>query len=67
MQVTPRSLLGIIRLSQAIARLHFRNTIHKEDIDEALRLISSCTNSIMNETVQVGGKLFNDINRLERL
>jgi len=58
MQVTPRALLGIIRLSQAVACLHFRNIIHKEDIDEALRLIASCTNSIMNETIQVGGNSF---------
>lgn len=36
---TPRTLLGLIRLSQALARLRFAEQVVTEDVDEALRLI----------------------------
>lgn len=36
---TPRALLGILRLSQAIARVHFRNEVTQEDVEEAMRLL----------------------------
>ncbi|KAF2842945.1 MCM-domain-containing protein [Patellaria atrata CBS 101060] len=36
---SPRTLLGILRLSQALARLRFAKTVVSEDVDEALRLI----------------------------
>jgi DNA replication licensing factor MCM7 len=36
---TPRTLLGIVRLSQALARLRFAETVITEDVDEALRLV----------------------------
>ncbi|KAH0611512.1 DNA replication licensing factor MCM7 [Morchella sextelata] len=36
---SPRTLLGIIRLSQALARLRFADQVVIEDTDEALRLI----------------------------
>ncbi|KAH8154389.1 uncharacterized protein LAJ45_00916 [Morchella importuna] len=36
---SPRTLLGIIRLSQALARLRFADKVVIEDTDEALRLI----------------------------
>ncbi len=38
--VTPRTLLGIIRLSQAIAKIRFSNQVTQEDVDEALRLFA---------------------------
>jgi DNA replication licensing factor MCM7 len=34
-----RTLLGVLRLSQALARLRFANEVIPEDIDEALRLV----------------------------
>lgn len=34
-----RSLLSIIRLSTALAKLRLKDTVIKEDIDEALRLV----------------------------
>lgn len=37
--VSPRTLLGVLRLSQALARLRFSRTVAPEDVDEALRLI----------------------------
>ncbi|KIW82908.1 hypothetical protein Z517_02151 [Fonsecaea pedrosoi CBS 271.37] len=36
---SPRTLLGVLRLSQALARLRFSNEVVNEDVDEALRLI----------------------------
>ncbi|KAH0541898.1 hypothetical protein FGG08_003618 [Glutinoglossum americanum] len=36
---SPRTLLGILRLSQALARLRFADRVISEDVDEALRLI----------------------------
>ncbi|KAI9808306.1 MAG: Mcm2-7 hexameric complex component [Sarcosagium campestre] len=36
---SPRTLLGILRLSQALARLRFSTLVVSEDVDEALRLI----------------------------
>lgn len=36
---TPRTLLAIIRLSQAMARLRFSESVSEEDVDEALRLM----------------------------
>jgi DNA replicative helicase MCM subunit Mcm2 (Cdc46/Mcm family) len=32
-------LLGIIRLSQSLAKLHFRNEVIQNDVDEAIRLM----------------------------
>ncbi|PWY74589.1 MCM-domain-containing protein [Aspergillus sclerotioniger CBS 115572] len=37
--VTPRTLLGVVRLSQALARLRFSEEVVSEDVDEALRLV----------------------------
>jgi DNA replication licensing factor MCM7 len=37
--ITPRSLLAIIRLAQALAKLRLGDTVKQEDVDEALRLL----------------------------
>ena len=36
---TPRSLLSVLRLAQAHARLHLRSAVNKDDVDEAIRLM----------------------------
>ena len=36
---SPRTLLGVLRLSQALARLRFAEEVITDDVDEALRLI----------------------------
>lgn len=36
---SPRTLLGILRLSQALARLRFADEVITDDVDEALRLV----------------------------
>ncbi|KAJ5105572.1 hypothetical protein NUU61_002919 [Penicillium alfredii] len=47
--VTPRTLLGIVRLSQALARLRFSEEVVREDVDEALRLIEVSKASLYND------------------
>ncbi|KAF3282723.1 Mcm2-7 hexameric complex component [Orbilia oligospora] len=37
-QVTPRTLLALVRFSQALARLRFSDRVEMDDVDEALRL-----------------------------
>ena len=44
--ITPRSLLAVIRLSQALAKLRFNDKVKQEDVDEALRLIEISQSSI---------------------
>lgn len=38
--VTPRTLLAVLRLSQALARIRFDNSVTRSDVDEALRLMA---------------------------
>src|SRR5699024_4690629 len=47
--VTPRTLLGVVRLSQALARLRFSDVVTPEDVDEALRLIEISKASLAND------------------
>ncbi|SPN96661.1 probable DNA replication licensing factor [Cephalotrichum gorgonifer] len=43
---TPRTLLGVVRLSQALARLRFSDEVILEDVDEAIRLIEASKESL---------------------
>ncbi|GLC33654.1 Mcm2-7 hexameric complex component [Pleodorina starrii] len=45
---TPRTLLSILRLSQALARLRFSNLVEQGDVDEALRLMRQTKASLEN-------------------
>ena len=51
---SPRTLLGILRLSQALARLRFSAQVVTDDVDEALRLIEVSKASLYNES-RTGG------------
>lgn len=44
---TPRTLLGILRMAQALARLRFDNKVTPGDVDEALRLSEACKDSLL--------------------
>ncbi|KAJ4514849.1 DNA replication licensing factor MCM7 [Exophiala dermatitidis] len=46
---SPRTLLGVLRLSQALARLRFSNEVVNEDVDEALRLIEVSKASLYHD------------------
>ncbi|EGX91415.1 DNA replication licensing factor mcm7 [Cordyceps militaris CM01] len=49
---TPRTLLGVVRLAQALARLRFSNQVTQDDVDEALRLIEASKDTL---NVDYGG------------
>jgi DNA replication licensing factor MCM7 len=48
MYVTPRTLLAIIRLSQALAKLSFRGEVNQADVDEAIKLMDYSIRSLRN-------------------
>ncbi|TFB05830.1 DNA replication licensing factor mcm7 [Trichoderma ghanense] len=47
---TPRTLLGVVRLAQALARLRFSNQVTQDDVDEALRLVEASKESLNTDT-----------------
>ncbi|ERF71281.1 hypothetical protein EPUS_05333 [Endocarpon pusillum Z07020] len=51
---SPRTLLGILRLSQALARLRFSDQVVTEDVDEALRLVEVSKASLYNDSRSQG-------------
>jgi DNA replication licensing factor MCM7 len=46
---TARTLLSILRLSQALARLRFSDAVEQSDVDEALRLLRMSKSSLYDE------------------
>lgn len=44
-----RTLLGILRLAQALARLRFNDAVEHADVDEALRLMEASKESLQDE------------------
>ncbi|KAI6005829.1 MCM2/3/5 family-domain-containing protein [Pisolithus albus] len=44
-----RTLLGVLRLSQALARLRFANVVQHDDVDEALRLMECSKESLYED------------------
>ncbi|KAI9782176.1 MAG: Mcm2-7 hexameric complex component [Peltula sp. TS41687] len=46
---SPRTLLGVLRLAQALARLRFSAQVAMEDVDEALRLMDVSKASLAEE------------------
>lgn len=45
-QATPRTLLAIIRLAQALAKIRFAREVASDDVDEALRLLAASKESL---------------------
>ncbi|KAK0746087.1 MCM2/3/5 family-domain-containing protein [Schizothecium vesticola] len=63
---TPRTLLGIVRLAQALARLRFAAQVTQDDVDEALRLVEASKESLAAEdrgssrrTLNASSKIYN--------
>lgn len=63
---TPRTLLGVVRLAQALARLRFSNEVTQDDVDEALRLVEASKESL-NAEVGNGGRRLNPSSRIYNL
>ncbi|CCK68055.1 DNA replication licensing factor MCM7 KNAG_0A03750 [Huiozyma naganishii CBS 8797] len=51
-QATPRTLLGIIRLAQALAKLRLVNRVEVEDVEEALRLVRVSKESLYQDNTK---------------
>ncbi|VIO89549.1 replication licensing factor MCM7, putative [Brugia malayi] len=49
---SPRSLLAVIRLSSALARLRLSDVVQSSDIDEAVRLLEACRASVTTEQLK---------------
>jgi DNA replication licensing factor MCM7 len=49
MYTTPRTLLAILRLSQALARLRFENVVQQSDVEEAIRLMYASKSSLLEQ------------------
>ncbi|OLN87941.1 DNA replication licensing factor mcm7 [Colletotrichum chlorophyti] len=64
---TPRTLLGIVRLSQALARLRFSDEVTHDDIDEALRLVEASKESLAAEQNGAGRQRLNASSRIYNL
>jgi len=62
---SPRTLLGVLRLSQALARLRFANEVITDDVDEALRLIEVSKASLYEDDrnrrgdMSISSRIFN--------
>ncbi|GMK55623.1 hypothetical protein CspeluHIS016_0206790 [Cutaneotrichosporon spelunceum] len=52
--VSARTLLGVLRLSQALARLRWDSIVRQEDVDEALRLMDASKQSLIEDRGEVG-------------
>lgn len=50
-----RTLLGIIRMSQAIARIRLSDIVEDKDVDEALRIIDVSKSSLIDDSQRRGG------------
>lgn len=50
MYISPRTLLGIIRISQAFAKINFRNEVTMNDVDESLKLMDHSFKSLRLRT-----------------
>lgn len=53
MYITPRTLLGIIRLSQSLAKLYFREEVQQADVDEAIKLMDYSIKSLNTDNSRV--------------
>lgn len=58
---TPRTLLGVLRMAQAHARLRFADVVESQDVEEALRLMDVCKASLAPNDPTHGGEYDNDV------
>lgn len=58
--ITPRTLLGIIRIAQGLARLRFNNEVEQIDIDNAISLVDSSRNSLKDDDENKDKQIMNN-------
>ncbi|KAM7192283.1 DNA replication licensing factor mcm7 [Rhypophila sp. PSN 637] len=64
---TPRTLLGVVRLAQALARLRLADTVIQDDVDEALRLVEASKDSLAAEDKGTNRRALNASSRIYNL
>lgn len=64
---TPRTLLGVVRLAQALARLRFSNEVTHDDVDEALRLVEASKESLNAAESAANGNTRRGANAVSRI
>lgn len=62
-----RTLLGVLRLAQACARLRWADQVEREDVDEALRLIEISKASLYNEDDSLKESDTTDVSKIYKL
>jgi DNA replication licensing factor MCM7 len=65
--VTARTLLGVLRLSQALARLRMDGVVGQGDVDEALRLMDVSKASLYEHQAGRGGEDQTDTSKIFRI
>lgn len=68
--ITPRTLLGIIRISQGLAKIRQSLTVAQEDVEEALRLLESARHSVdkdPNEDARMNEQFHENTDTLSRI
>lgn len=62
-----RTLLGVLRLAQALARLRFADTVEIADVDEALRLMEVSKESLLDDGDKERESDQSELSRIYRL
>lgn len=62
-----RTLLGVLRLAQALARLRFSNEVAHADVDEALRLMEVSKRSLVEDEDEGHDHDRSDVSKIFRL
>ncbi|KAI0333619.1 MCM-domain-containing protein [Cubamyces sp. BRFM 1775] len=62
-----RTLLGVLRLAQALARLRFSNEVAHADVDEALRLMEVSKRSLADDEDEAHDHDRSDVSKIFRL
>ncbi|RKF55819.1 DNA replication licensing factor mcm7 [Golovinomyces cichoracearum] len=65
--ISPRTLLGILRLAQALARLRFSEEVLRDDVDESLRIIEASKESLYQDQTGYGGRDSSPTSRIYNL
>lgn len=62
-----RTLLGVLRLSQALARLRYSDEVEEGDVDEALRLMEASKESLLDDDEKERDTDYSDTSKIYRL
>ncbi len=64
---SPRTLLGVLRVAQALARLRFSDDVTREDVEEALRLMEVSKKSLHDDEEDAQHHDRSDVSKIFRL